>query len=334
MDIDIKENDILERSPELLDLLLKDHTTQEHIFWATDDYKELGEGYDYKDCIAADKITGENGLIVQPRVMKSKETQAQRIKEKAEVFTPSWVCNAQNNLVDNAWFGREGVFNKEITDDEGHHSWEATTDKIQFSEEPGKTWKDYVAELRMEITCGEAPYLASRYDTTTGETIPIRERIGLLDRKLRVVDENTDNTTDWMLWAKTALRATYGYEWQGDSLLLARESILYTFMDYYREKFGKEVPMTSLKGAAYIISWNLWQMDGLTFGLPGYEPKETVQADLFASDNPKEIPPREQFCVIKDFIGGKKVNGENFSDKNFHDLNAPKVVFKTLVHRR
>lgn len=63
MDIDIKENDILERSPELLDILLKDHTTQQHIFWATDDYKDLREDYQFDDCIEADKITGKNGNI-------------------------------------------------------------------------------------------------------------------------------------------------------------------------------------------------------------------------------------------------------------------------------
>lgn len=28
-------------------------------------------------------------------------------RDKAEVFTPSWVCNAQNNLVDNQWFGKK-----------------------------------------------------------------------------------------------------------------------------------------------------------------------------------------------------------------------------------
>lgn len=27
-----------------------------------------------------------------------------------------------------------------------------------------------------------------------------------------------------------------------------------------------------MPGAAYIISWNVWQMDGLSYGLPGYEP--------------------------------------------------------------
>jgi hypothetical protein len=39
----------------------------------------------------------------------------------------------------------------------------------------------------MEISCGEAPYLVSRYDTVSGNIISVDDRIGLLDRKLRVV---------------------------------------------------------------------------------------------------------------------------------------------------
>ena len=46
---------------------------------------------------------------------------------------------------------------------------------------------------RLEMTCGEAPYLVSLYDTTSGERIPTRQRIGLLDRKLRVVKSDSDN---------------------------------------------------------------------------------------------------------------------------------------------
>ena len=46
---------------------------------------------------------------------------------------------------------------------------------------------------RLEITCGEAPYIASRYDTVSGEPIEIKRRIGILDRKLRVVTENAED---------------------------------------------------------------------------------------------------------------------------------------------
>ena len=44
--IDIRENDLLELSPEVLATLLRDHTTGRNIFWATHDYEALGSGYD------------------------------------------------------------------------------------------------------------------------------------------------------------------------------------------------------------------------------------------------------------------------------------------------
>lgn len=39
-----------------------------------------------------------------------------------------------------------------------------------FSED--KDWRKYVDARRLEISCGEAPYLVSRYDTVTGCEIP------------------------------------------------------------------------------------------------------------------------------------------------------------------
>lgn len=269
--IDIKENDILERSPELLSLLLKDHTlsTEDHqvnIFWATNNYADLGEGYQYSDHITVEAITGKNDGIIKPRALKSRETQRERSREMAEVFTPSWICNKQNNLVDNAWFGREKVFNEEVDNADGTHSWISTQSPITFPE--GKTWRDYVNENRLEITCGEAPYLVSRYDTVTGEPIPIEHRIGLLDRKLRIVSENTETTSEWLKAAQSSYKSCYGYEWQGDNLILAREALLYTFIDYYHAKFGKEPQLKSIQYIAYIISWNIWQMDGLKGVIP------------------------------------------------------------------
>lgn len=266
--IDIREDDILQRSPKLLATLLKDHTMSRvkkvdwNIFWATSDYEHLGEGFKYADQILPENITGEYGLVVQPRTCKDRSTQISRSRDKAEVFTPSWICNAQNNLIDNAWFGREGVFNTENDD----HTWAVNNEPVTFPE--GKTWKDYVRDTRLEITCGEAPYLASRYDTVTGEFIPIERRIGILDRKLRVVNENCHTTSEWLEAAKDAYKSTYGYEWQGDSLLIARETLLYTYIEYYRLKFGKDPLERSINNIAYIISWNLWQMDGLKCVVP------------------------------------------------------------------
>ncbi len=261
--IDIREDDLSAISPEVLDTLLRDHTTGKNIFWATHDYEALGSAYDYHAQIMPELITGEHGMIIRPRVLKSKENQTGRSKDMAEVFTPSWICNAQNNLVDEAWFGRMDVFNVEDTTT---HTWQTNPNKIEFPE--GKTWKDYVRATRMEITCGEAPYLVSRYDTTTGEPIPLERRIGLLDRKLRVVSENTETSGEWLEWVQVAYKHTYGYEWQGDNLLLAREALLYTFIEYYQAKFGKAPLLKSINYIAYIISWNLWQMDGLRCVVP------------------------------------------------------------------
>lgn len=278
--IDILENDILAISPDSLSMLLKDHTTQGNIFWATENYAERGEGYQFSDPITVESITGGNGNVIVPRSLKSRQQQQQRSREMAEVFTPAWICNKQNNLVDNAWFGREGVFNTEIDNPDGSHTWLPSDGKIEFPK--GKTWRDYVTENRLEITCGEAPYLVSRYDTVSGLPVPVKMRIGLLDRKLRVVSENTEKSGEWLAAAKAALRSTYAYEWQGDNLVLARENLLYTICDYYKAKFNRQLPKQSLRGIAYIISWNIWQMDGLKGVIPNScGERHTVVQDLF-----------------------------------------------------
>ena len=262
--VDINETMVFEQYPEVLEMLLKDHTTGKNIFWATDSYSHLGKGYQFNDEIKIEHTTEKNGMIIRPRVLKERTEQNERTKGMAEVFTPSWVCNVQNNLVDDVWFGQAGVFN---TEEGNGHKWIENPGKIQFPE--GKSWKSYVRATRMEITCGEAPYLVSRYDTTTGEEIEIERRIGMLDRKLRVVGENTQTTTEWLEMAQEAFKHVYGYEWQGDNLLLAREALLVSFVEYYFSKFGKMPLKKSLLYIAYIISWNIWQMDGLKGVVPG-----------------------------------------------------------------
>ena len=184
-----------------------------------------------------------------------------RIKDNGEVFTPSWICNEQNNLADDAWFGKKNVFN--ISEQK---KWIANESKIEFTKD--KTWQDYVKSIRLEISCGEAPYLVSRYDTVTGKSIKISDRIGLLDRKLRVLSENVDLENEWIDWSIIAVKSIYGYDLQGDNILLARENILYTYIDYYKDKFNKKPSLDLIKEIAEIISWNIWQMDGLKFVIP------------------------------------------------------------------
>lgn len=264
----IREDNLVELSPDVLTTLLRDHTTGKNIFWATHDYEALGSGYDYHSEILPELITGEHGMVIRPRVLKSKENQTDRSKDMAEVFTPSWICNAQNNLFENA-----------LPND--------------------MTWQDYVRLTCMEITCGEAPYLVSRYDAATGESIPLAKRIGLLDRKLRLINDKTETKDEWLEWAQIAYQNTYGYEWQGDNLLLARESLLYTLIDYYQTKFGERPAEENILKIAEIISWNLWQMDGLKYGIPGHDPTEQLGGGFMDMFYPPA--PEERYCRIFDW---------------------------------
>lgn len=279
--VDISENYIREHYPEEMNILLLDRATGENIFWATDSYKAYKEGFQYNDHITYQHITGDFGKIIQPRALKSRVEQAKRVKNMAEVFTPSWVCNLQNNLIDNAWFGRENVFNIEYIDEEGVHRWTPVDGPIEFPAKTGKkSWKSFVRDLRLEITCGEGPYMVSRYDTVSGEYIPLSHRIGFLDRKLRIVGEHTSKPKEWTEMAKDALKASYGYEWQGDNLLLARESVFASFIEYYEEKFNLLPQENDLREVAEIISWNIWQMDGLKMVVPNSCDK-VYETDLF-----------------------------------------------------
>ena len=237
--IDILEDDIADISPEILRLLLKDKTTKKNILWCTKDYEAYGYEFNERAEMKVELITGVYFNVIQPRAAKSKEVQERRIRKRAEVFTPSWICNEQNNQVDEAWFGKPDVFN---TPDGTY--WITAKDKIQFDGK--KTWKKYVDAKRLEITCGEAPYLISRYDTTTGKLIPINERIGLFDRKMRVINENCNDKDTWIKWSIRALKSVYGYEFQGDSVLIARENLLYDYMDYYEARFGEKTPLSLL----------------------------------------------------------------------------------------
>ncbi len=288
---DVQETALAELDKNILLILLKDRSTGKNILWATDDYKDLGIGFAADDEITLPAITGAHGNLIKPRALKSKEEQGARTRNMAEVFTPLWICNKQNNLADNAWFGRENVFNTENGTD-----WQATEGKIAFPSEKGADgWIAYIASKRLEITCGEAPYLASRYDTMTGEIVPLEKRIGLLDRKLRVINERTRNFKDrerakkrWLELATLAVRSTYGFEWAGDNILLARENLLFTVADYYAAKFGDALDMEMLEHFAEIISWNIWQMDGLKAVVPNSchdykKERQAVTPNLFAA---------------------------------------------------
>ena len=327
---------------EILAVLLKDHSTGRNIIWATDDYAAYGNGFGANDEMQIAQIADRNHPVIRPRVDKNAAEQRQRSVKRAEVFTPSWICNKQNNLVDAAWFGWKkrdsSPFNIEIAkfDSEAEFGWKSTCGKhIKFPK--GKTWQEYVKAPRLEVSCGEAPYLASRYDMVSGRIIPVGERIGLLDRKLRVITENigTDDIQDWLYYAKRAVQSIYGFDWQGDNVLLARENVLFTVVESFNAVFydGGDSSLTrftadapaSLPGKscllefAEIISWNIWQMDGIKYVVPmSCKPKVTKETllDGTVETHVEECPGcskkgnRQHFgtyCKVMDWNTGEPV---------------------------
>ena len=253
----------------VLPLLLKDKTMKRNIIWATASYASLGEYYADSAQMTENALRNMGRDSIQPRILKAQEEQQKRTRAHAEVFTPAWICCQMNNHLDEEWFRRKDVFNVQRD-----REWTPTKGNITFPKHKHASWKLYVDSRRLEITCGEAPFIVSRYDAATGEEIPIERRIGVLDRKLRIVGENTDGEQEWVKWAIRAIQSVYGYEYQGDNLLIARINVLMTFVEYMEALWRRKPTAKELKTVANIIAWNFWQMDGLT----GTVPKGKLQA--------------------------------------------------------
>lgn len=300
--IDIREDYLLKKDS-LLDILLQDKTTGNTILWATDSYDQKRKKFASFAPITSDLVTGKNGKLIQPRSVKSKEEQLLRTRDKAEVFTPLSIVKQMNDACDT----------KRITKN---------------------NWQEYVALLKLEITCGEAPFIVSRYDPVSDkqELLPLAERVGFLDKKLTVVSKYCTTQDEWLKWAKIAFQSSYGYEWQGDSLLIARENLLYTFIDYYQDKF-KETPSTELqKEIAEIIVWNIFQMDGLKYVIPMSCKTQKIiirgEETLFGKEDDYVIEQECESCANKT---NKKHNGiyvkimdwKNNKRKRFVDILKP-----------
>ena len=278
----------------LVGRLLQDKTTRKNILFASDSYAGYGAGYRDDSQMTEGVLLGFDSCDIQPRVYKAAAEQTERTRKRAEVFTPAWIVNQMNNHCDAEWFGRPDVFNHQ-----DGQEWTVSTDPVTFPE--GKDWKQYVDSRRLEITCGEAPYIVSRYDTSTGEIIPIEQRIGILDRKLRIVNENAADEAEWFKWAFRAFQSVYGYEYQGDNLLIARMNLLYTLADYIEAKWHRQATRKELEKFLNVICWNFWQMDGLNdtppYGIPS---DEVVQMTLF--DDEEETADDEiVYCKIYDW---------------------------------
>ena len=259
----------------LLAPLLVDKATKRNIIWATDAYRALGFPYERTQEILPALITGEHSDVIKTRARKEMEQQSERTRRHAEVFTPLAICRQMIGDADAAYFGGVDPF---MVDG-------VPSARVSFPRR--RKWQHYVDARRLEITCGEAPYLVHRYDVATMEGVPLAERQGVLDRKLRIVCENVADETEWMRWTLRAYQATYGYEFQGDNLLIARVNLLMTFEEYLRARWRRKPTAQEYRAIIRTIAWNLWQMDGIRGTIPYAEESEPMELMLF--DLPEEI---------------------------------------------
>ncbi len=278
---DINENDIRLHMPNILDILLIDRTVSSskkahNIIWANDNYRKYDPvAYAVTSQIKPELITGKRSKLIVPRALKGTDLQMKRTKANAEVFTPTWVVKKQNDTVDKDY----------------------STDDLET----------YTKRKWLEIACGEAPYMATRYDMETGEIIPLAKRVGFVDRKLTRINNEVTDKAEWQRLAVLAYKSSYGFEWNGDSLLLARENLLYTYRDFYVDKWGEQPKYSLFEEIAIIISYNIFQMDGLTYTIPLSEKRVRVpkkQLTFLDMDNSE----KEEWMIVP----GKRVKVMNW----------------------
>lgn len=276
VDIDVTEQEILDLLDDVMDILLIDRTNSTkskitNIIWANNNYIKYGRNdFSEKAQILPSRINKDLGELIKPRALKAKDIKFTRTKDRAEVFTPTQIVKSQNDEVD-----------------------------LMYKNDDFLT---YISRKWLEVTCGEAPYMTSRYDMETGELIQVENRVGFVDRKLRRINSYIKyNHLKWHENAIDSYKASYGFELNGDSLFLARLNLVLTYIENYYKTFDMIPSIENVVEIATIISYNVFQMDGVTFTIPFSETKKKVrhiQISLFDDIDDE---------VAEEVIPGKKV---------------------------
>ena len=251
-----------------------------------------------RDFNSGKKIFDGDINSVVPRAQKSDDEKISRTRSIAEVFTPPEVVKQMVDALE-----LEKLF-----------------------------WQARVECRCLEAACGEAPFITTRYDAESGEEIPAAERVGILDRKFQAIPADKKK-----FLATKAVQSVYGYELQGDSLLIARANVLLSFAEFVEDFSADEI-----REVAKIISKNFWLMDGLKI--------PDAQGSLFDAN---EIKITDWFDDEKKyfFTGGNAMKfdflisnppyqddsgsggNKNFASPIYHHFlrEAPKVAEKSVL---
>ena len=163
---DIDEDELLQSNEKILSTLLFDYSTGRNIKWATDNYSQSGINFEKENEIKQHLITGWYNGLIRPRAEKDTEIKIERTKNKAEVFTPSWIVKKQVDAI--------------------------------LDELKDISTLEFVATKWLEITCGEAPYMANRYDMISGHVIPLNDRAGFIDKKFQLINKEIKEKKKWI----------------------------------------------------------------------------------------------------------------------------------------
>ena len=95
--------------------------------------------------------------------------------------------------------------------------------------------------------------------------------------------------------------------------MLARVNLLLTYAEHLQARWQRKPTKEELQPIANIISWNLWQMDGLRLSVPGGKPQpEAEQLDLFSMFGAAEPQPPTVSCKVKNWRKGSHGTTQNF----------------------
>jgi len=301
----LKRNFLASVSDEILSILLKDYTTGKNILWGTDNYTGLGAGFCADDSIDKKDVGGYNSNFIHPVIAKEGEARTEDIISFVKNIISLVPDNEEEEPIKEIIDGNL-VYTSDTIVDENEENAEKP-EKINFfyqssSIEKAEKFLPYetayfavkpdnpinynlISKQFFVKNCGEGQYFVTRYDNTTGKTISISERGGIVDKKLSSLGNDLAED-EWQNWAKDAYRSVYGYEFCGTKLLIARANLLLTYEEYYEDVFGLPITEKDLKEVANIIIRNIIQADGKKGVIPySCGENKAVQLSFFDMDN-------------------------------------------------
>lgn len=241
----------------ILDILLRDKTTGKPLVFPPD------------------QTSGRPSPFLGLEDLYGVQSQKDMPDEAEEVQTLcSW--NRKLNQLDEVWFQRSGVFNTPTAE-----GWIPAADPVYF-EDPFH-WKKYVNQ---QIYVPDLDWGAALTFAGTSENLPLNERMGQLDRELRLVNENVRSQQEWQKRTSTMLARMLGCAKDPIRLFRARLCVLETCREAFQARFGHLPSARDEKALAHIVARNLFQSEDELNTVPFQEMEETLQLSLFEESLP------------------------------------------------